>query len=91
MFCLFFIEILRPKDDLCGLLDQLPLRQRSMLRNVGDEFGRLTIMWFGWVVSLLDDDADVYCLPRCQARCHCHSSVQSSSLYLVLGRKEDFR
>ena len=46
---------------------------------------------YQWVVLLWGDDADVYCLPRYQARCHCHSSVQSSSLYLVLGRKEDFR
>ena len=87
---LFFIELLlRPWGDFCGVPDQLAIGLRR--QTVGDEFGRLTIMWFGWVFSLWGDDADVYFLPRCQARCHCHSSVQSSSLYLVLGRKEDFR
>ena len=30
-------------------------------------------------------------LPHFPARCHCHWSVQSSSLYLVLGKEKDFR
>ena len=52
--CLFFIEILRPKGDFCGVMDQLTLRQRIKMTNCWGRVWQIDnyVIWFGWVVSL---------------------------------------